>query len=1092
MRSRRMLAGILAAAVVTSLLAGEPGMAGPQPAATARTGSGQQQAQAVGRTVTLVTGDRVTTHGDERISITPREGVQYLRYTRAGHRYVIPTDALPMLRADRLDLRLFDITGLLAAGYDRRDSLPLLVSGVGSTAAAPAGLTVTRRLSVLRGYAAKAPRAKLGSYWKNLKSAGGNARVANPGKVWLDGLRKPSLDVSVPQIGAPAAWAAGFDGTGVKVAVLDTGIDATHPDLAGKVAAEQNFATEYEDGLDHVGHGTHVASTIAGSGAASSGKYKGVAPGATLLDGKVCFEGGCAESWILDGMQWAAANGADVVNMSLGGTDGPEIDPIEQAVNDLTASSNILFVIAAGNAGGDETVGSPASADAALAVGAVYKNEDLAEFSSRGPRVGDAALKPEITGPGVDIVAANSKDGFLGEPGQPYTTLSGTSMATPHVAGAAALLTQVHPDWSAERRKTTLIGSAAPNPAIDGPFAQGAGRVDVARAINQSVTAEPAVVSLGRQEWPHGDDTVDVRTVTYRNGGAADVTLALALDTAAPAGYFSLSASTLTVPAGGTASVQLTSDVRGGTATGYFGGRITATAGAVKVTTPFAVDREEEKFTLSLPHLDLAGQPATDYLTILYNQETGKELVLFGGENPDTDLRVPAGTYLLFSWLPTETGVTQLVYPRLVVTGARTVTMDARDSGVFDVTVPDPTAIAVSADINVEFPSVNGGTIGVGASVGGYENLRSGPLDGEAVPGLLSWTGGTFAQVDADGNASASPVIYNGAWWQSDRIMTGFTKHLNVGDFAKVQAKHYAHVPGALGFKGAIAWIPGASSASALSIGTELPYSRAEYYTGDVTWEPIFDEVLIGEEQFSYVQSLYGGSKQYQTGRTYQETWNQAVFGPVLTRDERYADVLREGDLLLVGHGPYGDAAGHTGGGDYTSARTAVYRDGALLVETAEPFAFLEDVPAAPGRFRIESSVERGAPAILSTKEKTVWTFRSGHTDELTRLPVTALGFAPALSDRNTAKAGSLAVIPVTPWQQFQSGAGSLRKLTVQVSFDDGKHWVKAPVLHLGGCWLVTVLHPNKAGFVSIKAAGEDSKGNTVEQTIIRAYRLVK
>ncbi|MDI1462373.1 S8 family serine peptidase [Catellatospora sp. KI3] len=1065
-------------------------MAGPEPAAIAK-GSGQQQAQAVGRTVTLVTGDRITTHGDERISITPRQGVQYLRYTRAGHRYVIPADALPLLRADRLDLRLFDITGLLAAGYDRRESLPLLVSGVGSTAAAPAGLTVTRRLPVLRGYAAKAPHAKLGSYWKNLKSAGSKSRVANPGKVWLDGVRKPSLDVSVPQIGAPAAWAAGFDGTGVKVAVLDTGIDATHPDLAGKVAAEQNFAGEYEDGLDHVGHGTHVASTIAGSGAASGGKYKGVAPGATLLDGKVCFEGGCAESWILDGMQWAAANGADVVNMSLGGTDGPEIDPIEQAVNDLTASSNILFVIAAGNAGGDETVGSPASADAALAVGAVYKNEDLAEFSSRGPRVGDAALKPEITGPGVDIVAANSKDGFLGEPGQPYTTLSGTSMATPHVAGAAAILTQVHPDWSAAQRKTTLIGSAAPNPAIDGPFAQGAGRVDVARAINQPVTAEPAVVSLGRQEWPHGDDTVDVRTVTYRNSGAADVTLALALDTAAPAGYFSLSAGTLTVPAGGTASVQLTSDVRTGAATGYFGGRITATAGAVKVTTPFAVDREEEKFTLSLPHLDLAGQPAAEYFTVLFNQETGKEVVLYGADAPDTDVRVAAGTYLLFSWLPTENGVTQLVYPRVVVAGSRTITLDARNSGKFDVTMPDPAAVSMSADITVEFPTVDGGTAGVGASVADFAELRSGPLDGEPLPGLLSSVSATFGQFVGSGDEVRVPVVYNGAWWQNDRITTGLVKHVATGELATVRSEHYQHVPGALGLKGALARFPGAHSGSALLVESPLPFSRTEYFTGDVTWEPLFDELLVTDESYTFVQSLFSAEQTYQAGRTYRDRFNQAAFGPVLSADEDYADVARMGDLLVVGQGPYGDAAGHPGAGEYTSGRVAVYRDGVLIGEAADPWAFIENVPAAPGRFRIESSIERGAPAVLSTKERTVWTFRSGGGEDLQRLPVTTLGFEPALSDRNTAKAGSLAVIPVKAWQQFQSGAGSLRKLSVQVSFDDGKHWVKAPVLHLGGSWLVTLLHPNKAGFVSIKAAGEDSKGNTVEQTIIRAYRLV-
>ncbi|MFE2094582.1 S8 family serine peptidase [Streptomyces sp. NPDC059460] len=95
-----------------------------------------------------------------------------------------------------------------------------------------------------------------------------------------------TLDQSVPQIGAPEAWAAGYDGTGTKVAVLDTGIDPDHPDVAGRVKKTQNF-TDDPDAVDHHGHGTHVASTIAGSGAASGGKYKGVAPGADLYIGKV-------------------------------------------------------------------------------------------------------------------------------------------------------------------------------------------------------------------------------------------------------------------------------------------------------------------------------------------------------------------------------------------------------------------------------------------------------------------------------------------------------------------------------------------------------------------------------------------------------------------------------------------------------------------------------------------------------------------------------------------------------------------------------------------------------------------------------------
>ncbi|WP_231648290.1 S8 family serine peptidase [Saccharothrix sp. NRRL B-16348] len=251
-------------------------------------------------------------------------------------------------------------------------------------------------------------------------------------KVWLDGIRKPSLDRSVAQIGAPTAWQAGYTGQGVKVAVLDSGVDQTHPDLAGQEVAERNF-TDDPDTTDRVGHGTHVAATIASAGE----KYRGVAPDARILDGKVCSLD-CSESWILAGMQWAVDQGADVINVSLGGTDTPGLDPLEEAVNTLSAQSGTLFVIAAGNSGRPGTVGSPGSADAALTVGAVDRQDGIAEFSSRGPRLGDGAVKPDITAPGVDIVAAKAATGSIGVPvGDGHVAVSGTSMASPHVAGAA-------------------------------------------------------------------------------------------------------------------------------------------------------------------------------------------------------------------------------------------------------------------------------------------------------------------------------------------------------------------------------------------------------------------------------------------------------------------------------------------------------------------------------------------------------------------------------------------------------------------------------------------------------------------------------
>src|SRR5256885_2179056 len=428
---------LLTAAVVAGVAPAVPAVAAP-----AKPSSRQLPRSTPFRSITLITGDRldVATDGSNRVAVTPakgREHIGFISRTVRGHLQVMPTDAVPLVNAGKVDRRLFDVTTLVRSGYDdRRPDLPLIVTYTGGgrntlrSNAATAGAAVGRDLPAVNGVAIKEKRAGASALWNSLTRPGAKAQARTlrdeVKTVLLDGIRQPSLDVSVPLIGAPVAWQAGFTGQGVPVAVVDTGIDDTHPDLAGKVIAAQNF-TDETDTIDRVGHGTHVASTITGSGAASNGRYKGVAPGVKLYSAKVCELFGCAESWILAGMQWAAADQhAKVVNMSLGGGDTPDIHPPEQAGPTPTAQYGTLFVIAAGNDGSDYSVGSPGSADDALTVGAVTKKEELAEFSSRGPRIGDSAIKPDITAPGVDITAARGKDGVIGNPGDLYATISGT------------------------------------------------------------------------------------------------------------------------------------------------------------------------------------------------------------------------------------------------------------------------------------------------------------------------------------------------------------------------------------------------------------------------------------------------------------------------------------------------------------------------------------------------------------------------------------------------------------------------------------------------------------------------------------------
>lgn len=460
---------------------------------------------------------------------------------------------------------------------------------------------------------------------------GDRARAAAPGiaTVWLDGVRVATLDKSTRQIGADQAWNAGYDGTGVKVAVLDTGVDATHPDLAGQVVAEQNFSAA-ADAKDRHGHGTHVASIAAGTGAKSSGAFKGVAPGAKVLSGKVLDDRGSGDdSGILAGMEWAVAQGAHVVNLSLGTVDTPGIDPLEAAVNELSTERGVLFAIAAGNRGraGRGSIGSPGSADAALTVGAVDDNDALAEFSSVGPRLGDGAIKPDVTAPGVDITAAAADGSVLeGDNGQNpagYLTISGTSMAAPHAAGAAALLKQQHPQWTGTELKGVLAGSAKPRRS--GAYQQGSGRIAVDNALRLELVAEPISLVFAGQQWPHHDDTPEKKQLGYRNLGTAPVTLDLSAtvtdpdDKPAPAGIVTFDAPRVTVPAGGSASVGVVVDTRlGGSVDGTYTTYVVATGPAGQsVRTAVAVEREAESYDLTLKHLGRDGQTATTYASDL-------------------------------------------------------------------------------------------------------------------------------------------------------------------------------------------------------------------------------------------------------------------------------------------------------------------------------------------------------------------------------------------------------------------------------------------------------------------------------------------
>ncbi|MFC0526908.1 S8 family serine peptidase [Phytohabitans kaempferiae] len=1021
------------------------------------------------RGVTLVSGDRVTVTAGDKASVRPapgREAMPFVTRRDGGHIHVIPADALPLLRAGDLDPRLFDVTTLLEYGYDTRAELPLIVAyasdderaRVGERVA-EGGATVRRELPAVDALAVAAEAERLATFWGTFTVGGPAERRLTVGvdTIWLDGLRQPALAESVPRVGAPEAWAAGYDGTGVTVAVLDSGIDATHPALAGRVTGQRNFTEQNEDDKDRSGHGTHVASTVAGSG--------GVAPGARLLDGKVCVVGGCAESWILAGMEWAAAEGAEVVNLSLGGPDTPGLDPVEEAVGTLTATHGTLFVVAAGNVPGAGTIASPAGADAALAVGAVSKSDALAGFSSRGPRA-DGAIKPDITAPGVDIVAARGADSGL--PGETGTSLSGTSMAAPHVAGAAAILAQQHPDWTPARLKGALMTSARPR--TGDVFAEGAGRLDVARAVARTLTASPASLSFGRLAWPHADDEPVTRTVALHNDGSAALDLDLAVD---GPGTFTVSPPSVTVPPGGAAEVTVTADGRTEGPDGMLTGHLVA--GDLRL--PLAVDREVESYDVTVSHVGRDGADADGYVTVLASADgtIARNLPASAGT---VTTRLPKGRYTLLSAItgPDGTGYATTVVgqPTLDVAGATAVTVDARQGAPLSVTVP-------RADAVQEFAEVAAITVGAGRTV---EVGTLGRSFGGLYTAGIGGTGAGFV------NRVAAAYGFDGGayllgWLTEERMPTGFGRTVTGADLATVRADHGHEAAGTTGQKMAWPVLPGTVMGGfAHAMPVDLPSARTEYYNteGRVRWFRSFDEMTADQ----YVTSTVAPPAIYRPGQAYQEQWSRGVFGPTVASPAyEHQWVTRRGDTLLVLAPLYGDGAGRAGYSSIAAGQITLSRNGEVVASVEELTGEFE-VPPEPADYRLEMSAERSGPATLSTRVSVAWTFRSGHVADSVRLPLSTVRFAPRVDSENAAPAGQVATIPVSVVAQPDSAAGPNTSLRVEVSYDDGVTWSPAPV----AAGQATVDHPARDGYVSLRATAVDSAGNTVTQTVIRAYKL--
>ncbi|OWA13253.1 peptidase [Streptomyces sp. CS113] len=1183
-------------------------------------------------TVTLITGDVVTTRqgsGGAGGTVTVRDAdgkPARSRLTEAdGNLFVYPESALPFVAKGSLDRELFNVTGLIEDGYDdaSRERLPLIVSyrdaAAHRTATVPDGARKVRDLASVQGTALSTDRTRTAEFWRSVTGARPAADgVRDSGTdaafrggvahIWLDATVEADLADSTAQIGAPRAWAGGNTGQGVEVAVLDTGVDAGHPDLADRIAARQSFVPD-ENTDDHDGHGTHVASTIAGTGAASDGKEKGVAPGARLSIGKVLDNSGRGQiSWTLAAMEWATVERhAKIVNMSLGSSEQSDgSDPMSQAVDRLSAETGALFVVAAGNGGEAGSIGAPGVATSALTVGAVDATDTVAPFSSQGPRV-DGALKPEITAPGVGILAANSS--FAAGGSGAYQSLSGTSMATPHVAGAAALLAAARPDLTGSALKDVLASSSHRTPQYDA-FQAGSGRVDVDAAVRAGVYASATAYAPGGSPGPVR------RPVTYTNTTGAAVTLDLSVAaTHAPEGMFRLSASRVTVPAHGTADVTLTIDGSGSAGGRAYSGQILATDADARNVAHTAVSAGPVRHKLTVHFKDADGNPVPGVFDLLKSGDS-ESLPVLVGDSGTAELYLPEDTYsaLAFKTVPGvhgphSWGMALLGDPEVRLTRDTAVTFDASRVERIETTVPQRTEATYQ---RLDYQRSMGGTTyrtGLETQTA-YDSLWAQPTTHKVTHGdflvnarwrkeqpaltvstrttdftdVLRQDGVTalpkgtrtlplvfagdgaaaeYARLDARGKAvvvrrdddvadgvqaanavaagaalllvvnnedgralrgygepfgppvaldvallstdegeklaaqakvrgarvtvasqPVSPYVYDLlASWHNE-IPARMTTRADSRSLARVDVAFDSPLPDGSGGEFRYDWIPG----SGWTFGGPQPEpvkgARTDWVsTGDHRWN---QEAYAGGVVYEI-----GAKTAYRPGSRQSEEWFGPVERPHL--NDAYRSPLRIGDSMAIDVPAWG-SRDHIGlSQDDTGTTTqhmTLSQGGTTLGEGV--FSLVEGKAPGPGKlpYRLVVTGEREAPFTpYSSATRTQWDFVSAAAadpEARTVLPLVQLDYRVDVDGAGRAKRHAT----VTVTAAHLPGAapvGHLGAPTLELSYDDGRSWHRAARTGDGGFRLDA---PSRAEFVTVRASARDTVGNTVHQTVTRAFGL--
>lgn len=1064
-------------------------------------------------TVTLITGDTVTlgnpVNGKPTVSVTPAKGpgvgASYTTLYNGGDVYVIPEEVAGLVPGV-LDIDLFNVTDLIEMGYDDANAgaLPLIVQGPQpfATFDAPGAY---RRLPSIDAVAMGVPKTGAADFARKL-AAGARAKAAGVTRVWLDRkLEADQLDANLQQIGAPQVWKAGLTGEGVDVAVLDTGVDTDHPDLRGKVTAAVDFTTEGTT-VDGNGHGTHVGSIIAGTGAGAAGARQGVAYGARLLSGKVLDSHGTGQdSWLIAGMEWATSHGAEVVNLSLGRAARDGDDSVVQALDALAAETGALFVVAAGNDGQTSgSINSPGVAANALTVGAAGPNGRPAGFSGVGPTKGTFRAKPDLIAPGVEIIGARAGGGTTNS----YTSMSGTSQATPHVAGAAALLMQQHPDWDWRRVKSALMTTADPQVAESMSLAQGAGLLDLPGATTETLLLNRGNVDFGYRRYPDGGKPSTIE-LTLTNTGTEPQTVTFA-DHAwdwsgkqAPENVVTLSRNAVTVAPASTEHVVATLTPANGEP-GQYSGAVTLTrTGSDPTALPLNFFVEPPRHDVRLTVLDRHGRPWVGGRVWLANMQ---EVWVGGGfqnvrldENGQATARVAPGPYSMIAKVetPALNGEAATVAfagsPEVVVDSDISYTIDARKAQRLDpATVEGASTIVSNASIHYARNDAAGTGSIVDAIYATPEQLKAGRVFLQPTQPVRHGTA-TFEtrwRLDAVGDRHGrqadvyelvlggtripDPPIYRISRSQARELATIDADYRSLRGIPET----YVETRTALTDR-----VP---SAFVFPRQMQLPLHRVEMVTAQpgVRWK----HCVTGPDATRAM--LCDPATAYQPRQRLSPTWFRAP-APAVTTGSHSATRI-ELPIAFSDGEHRGSVMNRAAEGEES---LQLFRAGVELPRFGNSYYF--DCPPEPATFRLVHSSNPDPDLLpIGRKTNTAWTFPShAPTDPgqwATTPRLLSVDYQPDTDPQGHVPAG----VPLTMGIRLTSTAGiddSIRVERGTLDFwasTDEQHWHRAIMTPKpDGSFRIVVpgLRPRPGEAVSVHALGKAEIGS-IDQTIIDAY----